>query len=498
MDEKTGSETDRRTTAKSADKSANKRAKEMNTFYWYDLETSGTDPKWDRIVQFAGLRTDEDLNVVGEEYCTYVHLPDDVLPNPDASLVTGITPQLTHYKGISETAALTEINKIFSEPNTCVVGYNSLRFDDEFVRYGLYRNLMDPYAREWKNGNSRWDLLDLVRATGGLRRDGINWPEDEDGLPVYKLEELTKANGIEHGNAHDAMADVHATVAMARLIKQHQPRLFEYYFNLRQKKKVRALLEPYGAQLCVHVSGIYPRVRSGVAPIISIGRHPTNGNSILVVDLAEDVEPLLTMSPDEIAESLFKPNNDKRPPVRELRINRCPFVAPIDVLAEENQKRLGIDLKLAKERARRLRQPGIADKLARVYMGQQQTANVDVDTALYDGFLQDGDRSRCEALHEALRKGLWQELDYDDKRLGKLARRMKARSFTSLMEPEEFGPWRNFVTDKLRDEGDWLNLAKFEDRLQELMTDEFMSGERFTILSQLAEHAADLKLRYHL
>ena len=133
-----------------------------------------------------------------------------------------------------------------------------------------------------------------------MRRDGIDWPMDEDGLPVYKLEELTKANGVEHGHAHDAMSDVHATVGMARLIKQHQPRLFEYYFNLRQKKKVRAMLEPYGAQLCVHVSGIYPRIRSGVAPIISIGRHPTNSNSILVVDLAEDIEPLLTMTPEEI------------------------------------------------------------------------------------------------------------------------------------------------------------------------------------------------------
>ena len=223
----------------------------MNTFYWYDLETSGTDPKWDRIVQFAGVRTDEDLNVVGDEYCTYVRLPDDVLPKPDASMVTGITPQLTHYKGISETAALIEINRIFSEPNTCVVGYNSLRFDDEFIRYAMYRNMMDPYAREWRNGNSRWDLLDLVRASGGLRRDGINWPEDEEGLPVYKLEELTKANGIDHGNAHDAMSDVHATLAIARLIKKKQPRLYDYYFNLRHKKNVRALLEPFGAQMCV-------------------------------------------------------------------------------------------------------------------------------------------------------------------------------------------------------------------------------------------------------
>ena len=470
----------------------------MNTFYWYDLETSGIDPKWDRIVQFAGVRTDEDLNVVGDEYCTYVRLPDDVLPNPDASLVTGITPQLTHYKGISETTTLLEINRIFSEPNTCVVGYNSLRFDDEFIRYGLYRNMMDPYAREWQDGNSRWDLLDLVRATGGLRREGVLWPEDENGLPVYKLEELTKANGIAHGHAHDAMSDVHATVAMARLIKQQQPKLFEYYFNLRQKKKVRSLLEPYGAQLCVHVSGIYPRQRSGVAPIVSVGRHPTNSNSILVVDLAQDIEPMLGMSPAEIGAQLFQPGALSRPPLRELRVNRCPFVAPVEVLSEENQKRLEIDLKLAKERARRLKQPGVADKLQRAYLGTRPPTNDDVDASLYDGFLQDRDRSRCQSLHEALKKGQWQDMDYDDKRLPSLASRMKARSFTSLLEPEEFGPWRNFVTEKLVGEGAWMNLQKFDERLEELLSNEQLEADKFQVIRQLAEHSADLRLRYHL
>ena len=193
-----------------------------NSFYWYDLETSGLSPKWDRIVQFAGCRTDAELNLLDDEYITYVSLPDDVLPNPNATLVTGITPSILESQGIREIDALRVISKSMSEPGTCVVGYNNLRFDDEFIRYSFYRNFLDPYSREWKNGNSRWDLLDLVRATGALRRDGINWPQDEEGLPVYKLEELTKHNQIEHGSAHDALSDVRATIGMAKLIyKNH-------------------------------------------------------------------------------------------------------------------------------------------------------------------------------------------------------------------------------------------------------------------------------------
>jgi exodeoxyribonuclease-1 len=467
------------------------------TFYWYDLETSGINPKWDRIVQFAGLRTDAELNVIGDEYCTYVRLPDDVLPNPEASLVTGISPQLTHSEGISETKALIEINRLFSVPGSCVAGYNSLRFDDEFMRYSLYRNLMDPYAREFQQGNSRWDLIDLVRATGGLRREGTNWPEDENGLPVYKLEALTRANGIEHGSAHDAMSDVRATVGLAKLIKTNQPKLFDYYFNLRHKKSVRAMLEPYGAQLAVHVSGIYPRERSGVAPIISVSRHPTNSNSVIVVDLAQDIEPLLTQTAEQLAESLYGVAAE-RPPLRELRINRCPFVAPIDVLNEENQDRLGIDLKVAKERARRLKQPGITEKLMRVYKQGRMAPSVDPDAGLYDGFLQDQDRTRSAQLHEDLARGRWQDLEYGDGRLSVLATRMKARSFPGLLEPEDIASWREFVQQKLSNTGDWLNLETFENRTTELLNTPDKSEQDYQVLTNLLEHAAAVRTGYDL
>lgn len=469
-----------------------------NTFYWYDLETSGTDPKWDRIVQFAGLRTDADLNPVDDEFCTYVQLPDDVLPNPNASLVTGITPQQTHAQGISETQALLKINQTFATPGTCVAGYNSLRFDDEFMRYSLYRNLMDPYAREWQQGNSRWDLIDLVRATGALRRDGIEWPIDEEGLPVYKLEELTRANGIAHGNAHDAMSDVRATLGMAQLIKQQQPKLFDYYFKLRFKKAVREVLEPVGTKLCVHVSAMYPRARFGVGPIMSLARHPTNGNSVIVVDLAEDVEPLLNMSSEEIGQKLFTPGAEQRPPLKEIRINRCPFVAPIEVLNEENMERLQLDMKSIKERARRLRQPGLADKIARAYTQRKPAPATDPDAALYDGFLQDEDRSRCHYLHEELKAGRWRQVDFKDKRLHTLAARMKARSYPNMLDADEEGDWRSFVVDKLSGEGDWLNLAGFESQLAEMAADQTIGAEQQNVLQHLAEHAADLRNRYHL
>ncbi len=467
------------------------------TFYWYDLETSGTDPRWDRIVQFAGLRTDAELNVVGDEQSTYVVLPDDVLPNPDATRVTGIVPERTRATGITEWQAMTRIHKLFAAPGTCVTGYNSLRFDDEFVRHGLYRTLHDPYAREWKNGNSRWDIIDLVRAAGALRRDGVEWPRDDEGLPVYRLERLTAANGIEHGQAHDALSDVRATVALARLIKRHQPKLFDYYLGCRDKRRVRALLEPFGARLCVHVSGMYPRDRYGVAPVVSLCRHPTNSNSIVVADLSRDIESLLQWPEEEIRQALYRPDNVDRPPLKEVRLNRSPFVAGIEVLDEENWARLGFDRKAIQERHRRLKQPGLTQKLMRVFTRPPREPAVDVEAALYEGFMGDADRSRCEALQRALGDGRWQDLDYADKRLVTLAARLKARCFPDLLTEMERADWRSFVREKLgASDAPWWNLSRFRARIDELQAE--TGGAHDAVLAELAAHAARVEREYGL
>ncbi len=471
------------------------------TLYWYDLETSGTEPRWDRVVQFGGFRTDMDLNPVGDEYCTYVELPDDVLPNPQASLVTGITPELTRREGVREFEALDRVRSLFSVPGTCVAGYNSLRFDDEFIRFGFYRMLMDPYAREWQNDNSRWDIIDLVRATGALRRDGIIWPTNEEGLPTYRLEDITHANGLDHGQAHDALSDVRATVAVARMIKTAQPRLYDYYFGLRRKKAVRKLLEPYGARLCLHVSGMYPRERFCAAPVVSLCRHPTNSNSIIVVDLSQDIEPLLQWSEEQIREKLFQPGQiPDRPPLKEVKINRCPFLAGIEVLDEENWSRIGFRRKDLERRERRLKQPGLAQKITRVYGGRVMESPQDPDAALYDAFLQDADRSRCNAFLEAVRSGGWMEPDFTDRRLHTLLARLKARSFPDRLTREEAADWQAFVAAKLHaTEAPWLTLPAYFENLKRLrgeLDEQPASGAALAIIDALEEHGRTLSERY--
>ncbi|MYJ75195.1 MAG: exodeoxyribonuclease I, partial [Gammaproteobacteria bacterium] len=240
-------------------------ARAPTSIYWYDLETSGTHPASDRIMQFAGCRTDAELNVIDDPYVTYVSLAADVLPHPEACLVTRITPQRANREGIDEWQAIRRIDEIMRVPGTCIAGYNNLRFDDEFLRNALYRNLMDPYAREWQEGNSRWDLIDLVRATCALRPDGIAWPE-EDGVVSFGLERLCVTNGIAQEDPHDAKSDVEATIGFARLIRKAQPRLWDYALGRRFRNAAGALLLPLGEHTCIHVSNRFPNARFCAAP----------------------------------------------------------------------------------------------------------------------------------------------------------------------------------------------------------------------------------------
>jgi len=214
------------------------------SFYWHDYETWGADPARDRAAQFAGLRTDLDFNPIGEPLVIYAQPADDMLPQPGACMVTGISPQQALEQGAPEADFFRFIHAEMMQPGTCSLGYNTLHFDDEVTRYGLYRNFFDPYEREWKNGNSRWDLIDVVRLTHALRPEGIEWPEKEPGVTSFRLEKLTEANDIAHLGAHDALADVHATIALARLIRERQPRLFDYVFNHRDKQTLAGMWDP--------------------------------------------------------------------------------------------------------------------------------------------------------------------------------------------------------------------------------------------------------------
>ena len=309
---------------------------------------------------------------------------------------------------------------------------------------------------------------------------------------------MTKHNQIEHGSAHDALSDVRATIGMAKLIYQNHPKIFEYYFALRDKKQVRQVLEPYGIKTCLHISGIYPRARFGVAPVISLARHPTNNNAVIVADLAEDIDSLVAMTSEEIKSRLYSKDFEDRLPLREIRINRCPFVVGFDVLTPENIDRLEIDIKIVEDRAKKLRQPGVGQKIASAFEHPNREANTDVDAALYEGFLQDEDRSRCLSFHQALERGEYPTLDFRDKRLTVLLERLKMRSFPEFASDQEKKDWSDWVGQKLLTEGDHLNLKKFQSEIEQLRKESLLPEKKHRLLDELLNYAQKLTSKYQL
>ena len=252
------------------------------SFYFYDLETSGINPRSARIMQFAGQRTDMELRPLSEPDNLMIKLTEDILPEPDAVLVTGITPQATNVDGITEAEFLKYFENSIAQPETIFVGYNNVRFDDEFMRFSHYRNFYDAYEWSWRDHRSRWDLLDVIRMTRALRPEGIEWPFAPDGKPSNRLELLTSVNGLDHQNAHDALSDVYATIAVARLLKNKQPRLFDYLLNTRNKQAVKDLVET--GKPFVYSSGKYPNSYQKTTVAVSLGAHPGK-QGVLVYDL---------------------------------------------------------------------------------------------------------------------------------------------------------------------------------------------------------------------
>lgn len=434
------------------------------TFFFFDYETWGVSPAKDRPSQFAGVRTDENFNVIGEPLVIYCRLPSDYLPAPDAALITGITPQKAMQEGLSEPEFISKIHAELSKPNTTSLGYNSIRFDDEVTRYTCYRNFIDPYAWSWQNGNSRWDLLDVMRACHALRPEGITWPENDEGFTSFKLEHLSVANGIEHSNAHDAMADVIATIEMAKKLKAAQPKLFDYFFNMRHKRKLNALIDIVNMTPLMHVSGMLGRECQYTSWVVPLAWHPTNNNAVIVIDLAKDPQPLFELSAEQLHERLYTKREDldeQLPvPVKLVHLNKCPILAPAKTLTAENAANIGIDREQCLANLAQIRQhPEVREKLVQLFSIEREFADSDdVDSKLYDGFFSPADRAAMDIIRQTEPNNLAAlDITFNDKRIDPLLFRYRARNYPWTLNESEQRRWANHCREY------------FESRIEEYM-----------------------------
>lgn len=466
------------------------------TFYWHDYETWGADPRRDRPAQFAGIRTDAELNVIGAPLMLYCKPADDMLPQPEACLVTGIAPQKALSEGVCEAEFMGCIHAELARPGTCGVGYNSLRFDDEFTRYGLYRNFYDPYAREWQNGNSRWDIIDMVRLTHALRPEGIEWPSHEDGSPSFRLEQLTAANAIAHEGAHDALADVRATIALARLIRARQPRLYDYVCQLRDKRQVAQQLDLRNQTPVLHVSSMFPACFGCIAMVVPLARHPINQNGIIVFDLRYDPTPLLELDVETLRERLFTSAADlaegvERLPLKTVHLNKCPVIVPMNTLTPDAAERWQIDVAAGERHLSLLRgAPGLEEKIRQIHSEREFPSCADPDQGLYGGgFFSDADRRRMELVRATPPSELaGLEPAFDDRRLPEMLFRYRARNWLETLSADERARWEEFRRARLLDpDAGGISLAQYRARIECLQNDPATPPEKRPLLQALVQ-----------
>jgi exodeoxyribonuclease I len=470
-----------------------------HTFFWHDYETFGVRPRRDRPAQFAGIRTDADLNEIGQPAMFYCQPAPDTLPDPESCLLTGILPQTCLQRGVPEHAFAARIEAELGQTGTIGVGYNSIRFDDEVTRHLFWRNLIDPYAREWQNDCGRWDLLDVVRSCYALRPEGLSWPQHEDGRPSFKLEHLTAANGLAHHAAHDALSDVRATVALARLIKQQQPRLWDFCLKLRKKEAVQAEIGWGEPKPFLHISGMYPVERGCTAVVWPLGPHPVNKNELIVWDLSADPCSLETLSATEVRERMFNkqeqlPEGVSRLPIKTIHINKSPMViGQLKTLGAHNAERWGIDLELAlrhAEVARHLKlQPGLWTE---VFERPKASAPVDVDEDLYGGFVGNNDRRLLNRLRSLTPEQLAAErVHFDDARLEEMLFRYRARNFPGTLNELETTRWAQLRVERLHEGvGGLVSLTQFFERIDQLSETADERGQE--ILGALYDYAEQI------
>ena len=453
----------------------------MKTFYWYDYETFGLSPRVQRIAQFAGIRTDENLNILDEHmfYCKPTH---DCLPAPEACAVTGITPQLCEKNGLIEHEFIKKINKEFTKPETCIVGYNSIEFDDEYTRHTLFRNFLDPYAWHWQNGNSRWDILNVARFCYAHKEgESLNWVKNEKNRPNFKLDNLAPANNIEHSNAHDAMADVRATIGIAAIIKKSQPKLFDYALSLKDKKEVSKQVHILHPMLVTDSPWLFKSAFTRL--VTAICYHPEYKDRAIIFNLNQDPEVLLELEVDELKKLTFSKKVDLPKGINKLELKELVFnKSPMFVCSPNRHNfnlsptlidKFHIDMERCLKNLQYIQNNirEIEQKVQSIYIkDSERPPSQDVDQSLYDGFISDKDKSLCEKIQSLSVDEIGQFTpNFADSRLSKLFLNFKARNYPQLLNDYEQEEWFEIVQSRVQNgENGFLSFDSFENSLDNL------------------------------
>ena len=347
-------------------------------------------------------------------------------------------------------------------------------------------------------------MIDIVRLTHALRPEGIEWPEREPGVASFRLEALTAANGIEHSAAHDALADVEATIAIARLIRARQPKLFDFAFNNRDKRRLAAELNVRAAKPVLHVSARYPARLGCIAAVVPLAMHPVNRNGVIVYDLRTDPGALLDMSAEQIRTRLYTasadlPEGAERIPLKVVHINRSPVIVPMGTITEQARERWHMDADTEQRHLQIVRDtPGLSEKVAEVFADKGGfPPQSDPDRDLYGSFLSDDDRQRCERVRVASPDELATlQPGFDAAKLDELLFRYRARNWPETLNRDERLRWEEFRRARLTEPGAGgsIVLDEYRHELSRMAVDLSLTAEQREVVNALIDWPVELGL----
>ncbi|CAL4325577.1 Exodeoxyribonuclease I [Buchnera aphidicola (Eriosoma lanigerum)] len=424
-------------------------------FLFYDYETFGICPALDKIAQFSCVRTDLDFNIIDVSSLIYCIPSIDYLPHPESVIITGITPQDIFKKnGLKECDFAKIVHDYFSISNTCILGYNNIQFDDEVTRNLFYRNFFDPYEWSWKNNNSRWDIINVLRACYVISPDGLFWYKDKFNYPIFKLSYFSKLNNIKHLDVHNALSDVYATIEVAKLLKEKKNKLFNCLFYLRKKQNILNFIQYPELKLIIYISSIFGAKRNNMSIIVPILWHPKNNNILIFFDLFYNVLNLLNILNSVIITDitfiqLYQSG------LNFLYINKCPSLFSESIFNSKDYYRLSIDKNLIINNFHVIKKNihFIKKKIFNYFSVKTFISKSDnVDLQLYNNFFSSHDKKNMRLIRNCIPNKLANiKLSFHDCRMKELLFRYRARNYFFSLSNVEQLVWKKYCKTVLND-----------------------------------------------
>lgn len=438
-------------------------------YVFYDTETTGTQTAFDQILQFAAIKTDQEFNEL-ERFDIRCQLLPYIVPAPGALRVTGVTPAMltdptlpSHYQAMLEIRA-----QLLAWSPATFIGFNSLDFDEILLRQALFQTLHPAYLTNTE-GNRRSDAMRVAHAASIFAPESIDVPTDHRGRETFRLDRLAPANGFNHDGAHEAMADVEATIHMARLIRQRDPAIWDALDRATTKNAARDLIN--AESMFVLTERYFSRTYSWL--VTPCGQNPEYDAQQAVFDLYYDPDDYRQLSTEDLVGVL----SASPKVIRSLRTNAQPIIMPAEA-APPSVKALAIPpAELARRVAVIQADNDFRDRVghAQALRFADQTPSPYAEARIYDGFPSNADQALMAQFHEEGwpdRVALADRIE--DDRVQEFARRLIYFERPGLLSPQnraELDAWR--TSRLLADDEDvpWMTVQKALRETDDLLQD---------------------------